>query len=103
MQFFGIVPCKEHDHSVVSSCFQSWMWALVSEFPIPKTCCFSSLRLVQFCRIKYEFIEEGLTLWLHGSGTYYGTRIRTTSFESFHLFEVSGKELFSRAECLVGD
>lgn len=51
------------------------MWALVSGFPIPKTCCFPSLRLVQFCRIKYKFIQEGLALLLHGSGTYYGTHI----------------------------
>lgn len=101
--FFGVVTCGEDDRSAVSRCFPSWLWAPVSGFPTPQTTCFPPLRLVLFCRINYKFIQEGLALWLHGSGTYHGAHSRTTSFESFHLFEEPGKELCSRLEHLVGD
>lgn len=97
--FFGVVTCREEDHIAVSRCFPSWLRAPVSGFLTPKPMCFPSLRLVLLCK----FIQEGLALWLHGSGTYHGAHSRMTSFESFHLFEKSGKELYSRVEHLVGD
>lgn len=101
--FFGVVTCREEDHIAVSRCFPSWLWAPVSGFLTPKPMCVPSLRLVLVCRIKYKFIQEGLALWLHASGTWHGAYSRMTSFESFHLFEKSGKELYSRVEHLVGD
>lgn len=72
-------------------------------FPYPKHVVSLPLDWFSFVELNINSFKKGWRSSCTDQGTYYGAHLRRPSFESFHLFEVSQKELFSMVECLVGD